>query len=344
MSNQWLRLWHDLPTDPKWRVIAKVSNQPLHLVIALYVVLLVDASKNTMSRGVTKCHDEDLAVTLDCDMSQITEIKKAMQGRVLDGDELKGWRVRQPKKEDAGNPETSAKSAAERKREQRQRDLELLNPGACHEMSRNVTTDKDKDKEVNIPTSVGMLSVSQRKNTTKPQSSNSEKFEEFWKAWPVHFRKVDKKKCAARWMRNRLDDKADTVMACLERTKASAEWDDPGFIPMPATWLGREPWLETNVIVLGYTDTELEVIEKYNGVMVAAGWPEATAELYSRDRAVAIGRFMKFSDKPGDWVTAYFEWLAEALEPRSTTGFDWAIREETFLRAKEGTFAVRAAQ
>ncbi len=25
----WLRLWHDMPTDPKWRVIAKRSGQSI---------------------------------------------------------------------------------------------------------------------------------------------------------------------------------------------------------------------------------------------------------------------------------------------------------------------------
>ena len=150
MSNQWLRLWHDMPNDPKWRVIAKASGQPVHLVMALYVTLLVDASKNTMSRGVTTCHDEDLSVTLDCDMSQIEQIKQAMQGRVLDGNRLKGWETRQPKREDLGNTETGAKSAAERQRERRERlKTESKSDGEtqCHEASRNVTIDKDKDKD-----------------------------------------------------------------------------------------------------------------------------------------------------------------------------------------------------
>ncbi|ENW8560590.1 hypothetical protein ACR6SH_005434, partial [Escherichia coli] len=25
MANAWLRLWHDMPNDPKWRTIARVS-------------------------------------------------------------------------------------------------------------------------------------------------------------------------------------------------------------------------------------------------------------------------------------------------------------------------------
>lgn len=156
MANQWLRLWHDMPNDPKWRVIAKASKQPLHLVMALYVALLVDASKNK-SRGVTTCHDEDLAVTLDCDMSQIIEIKAAMQGRVLDGDHISGWETRQPKREDSGDDETGAKSAAERKRAERERKKVGEEVGAenqCHDMSRNVTLDKDKEEDKEVNTSV----------------------------------------------------------------------------------------------------------------------------------------------------------------------------------------------
>lgn len=150
MANSWLRLWHDLPNDPKWRVIARASSQPLHLVIALYITLLVDASKN-MSRGVTQCHDEDLAVTLDCDIEQIAAIKRAMHGRVLDGNRLSGWDTRQPKREDSGDKETGVKSAAERKRAQREREKdggESNDEAQCHDASRNVTLDKDKDKDI----------------------------------------------------------------------------------------------------------------------------------------------------------------------------------------------------
>lgn len=143
-----------MPNDPKFRVIAKASKQPLHLVIALYVTLLVDASSNAMSRGVTQCHDEDLAVTLDCDIEQISVIKEAMQGRLLDGNSLRGWERRQPKREDVGDEETGAKSAAERQRAKREIEKSLADIDAefdCHAMSRTVTTEESRqDKEVNL--------------------------------------------------------------------------------------------------------------------------------------------------------------------------------------------------
>ena len=148
MSNFWLRLWHDMPNDPKWRTIARVSKQPLALVQATYIHILVDASRN-VTRGHVTVTFEDLASALDCDASQIEDIYNAMQGRVLDGNELTGWALRQPKREDAGNPATGAKSAAQRKREQRERKKEALEGEnvtnvtdvtenvTSHEMSRN---------------------------------------------------------------------------------------------------------------------------------------------------------------------------------------------------------------
>jgi len=131
----WLRLWHDLPTDPKFRSIAKLSNQHLTAVLALYQFLLVDASKNTMSRGVTLCHNDDIASALDLEIEQVEAIKKAMQNKVLDGNKLTGWEKRQPKKED--------EKASERKRRQREREKE----NECHAMSHDVTTDTDTDTE-----------------------------------------------------------------------------------------------------------------------------------------------------------------------------------------------------
>ena len=61
MSAQWLRLWHDMPTDPKWRTIARVSGQTISAVIATYIHLLVTAS-NASERGRThQANAEDLA-------------------------------------------------------------------------------------------------------------------------------------------------------------------------------------------------------------------------------------------------------------------------------------------
>ena len=152
MATSWLRLWHDMPNDPKWRTIARISGQPVALVQAVFVHLLVDASRN-VTRGHVTVTVEDLASALDVTDEQIQNVLTAMQGRVIDGECLSGWDRRQPIREDQGNVETGAKSAAERKREQRVRDKnaqtaagsQIVTPS--HDESQQIRLDSDTDNK-----------------------------------------------------------------------------------------------------------------------------------------------------------------------------------------------------
>lgn len=119
----WVRLWHDMPTDPKWRTIARKSGQRVGDVIALFNFLMVCASSNVHDRG-SLCNGfdlEDAATALDIDETDVRSIMEAMQGKVLDGQRLKGWEKRQPKREDG--------TAAERKAawKERQKNAEERN-------------------------------------------------------------------------------------------------------------------------------------------------------------------------------------------------------------------------
>ena len=159
MANEWLRLWHDMPTDPKWRTISRVSGQRISDVLAVYLHLLVDASRN-VTRGHVTVTAEDIASAIDVTEDVVTSILEAMQGRVISDGQLTGWAARQPKREDAGNPETGAKSATERKRAQRDRERSGRSSAGSGDVkgdesvsrkkSRNVTTDKDKDKDKEV--------------------------------------------------------------------------------------------------------------------------------------------------------------------------------------------------
>lgn len=101
MATSWLRLWHDMPNDPKWRTISRVSKQPISAVICVYLHLLVDASANATERGRTQSlFAEDIGSALDLETADVEAILAAMQGRVLDGDRIKGWNRRQPARED----------------------------------------------------------------------------------------------------------------------------------------------------------------------------------------------------------------------------------------------------
>ncbi|EGW8417140.1 phage replisome organizer [Salmonella enterica] len=161
MANAWLRLWHDMPNDPKWRTIARVSGQPIATVMAVYIHLLVSASRN-VTRGHADVTTEDLASALDVTEEAIDLILQAMQGRTLDGDLITGWEKRQVLKEDNGNISLTAKSPTERKRAQREREKQQRESGYCHaasrnvtHMSRRVTTDTDTDTDTDLKTDPG---------------------------------------------------------------------------------------------------------------------------------------------------------------------------------------------
>lgn len=115
----WVRLWHDMPTDPKWRTIARKSGQRVGDVIAVFSFLMVNASANSEARGTIAGLDpEDVATALDLDETEVHAILAAMQGKVLDGDHLTGWEKRQPKREDGTAAERKA-AWKERKAQER---------------------------------------------------------------------------------------------------------------------------------------------------------------------------------------------------------------------------------
>jgi len=144
MANQWLRLWHDMPNDPKWRTISRASKQPIACAIAVYIHILVSAS-NATERGRT--HDvcsEDIASALDMECEQVDQIIEAMQGRVLDGDLVSGWAKRQVEREDGAAER--AKAWREAQKLKKLDDLNATERNRTHD-ERKQTLDKDKDTD-----------------------------------------------------------------------------------------------------------------------------------------------------------------------------------------------------
>ena len=113
----WCRLWHDMPSDPKFRAVAKRAVRPTSEVLALFTAMLANASANDDERGTLRnWSHEDMGIALDIEPEHAAAIYQAMQGKLLDGDRLTGWERRQPKRED-GSAER-AKEWRERKRTQ----------------------------------------------------------------------------------------------------------------------------------------------------------------------------------------------------------------------------------
>lgn len=102
----WFRWHHGTTTDPKFRVVARRSGQPLPHVLAVWAAMLECASSAAARGTLEGWDDEDVAAGLDMDPSAVSDIREAMQGKTLEGDLVSGWERRQPKRErdeDAGS-------------------------------------------------------------------------------------------------------------------------------------------------------------------------------------------------------------------------------------------------
>ncbi len=212
MANSWLRLWHDMPNDPKWRTIARASKQTIPAVISVYVHVLVNASTNANERGRThglEC--EDIASALDMDVEHVSAILDAMQGRVLEGDKVTGWEKRQPLREDG----SSQRSKEWRERKRTQTNAEKR-------------PDKDTDKE------------EEKKNPHAPDGA----FNRFWDAYPKKRSRDDALKA---WKKRKPDEHlVETILQAVQRAKTSEEWKNEGgkYIPYPASWLNAAGWAD----------------------------------------------------------------------------------------------------
>lgn len=80
-----------------------------------------------------------------------------------------------------------------------------------------------------------------QKNTISSVAPTSERFSDFWNAWPSSKRKVAKSACEAKWSKMVLDPLADQIIASVTRLKASEQWLT-GFEPAPLTFLNQKRW------------------------------------------------------------------------------------------------------
>lgn len=143
MANSWFRLWHDMITDPKWATIARLSGRTVSEVITVAVALMTDASSNATERGRTQSlENEDLASLMRVETEHVEAIRKAMEGRFVDGDLLLGWEKRQPNRED-GSAERGKLFRLQQK--VAELEAELSNRTQPNAIERKETLDKDKD-------------------------------------------------------------------------------------------------------------------------------------------------------------------------------------------------------
>jgi hypothetical protein len=152
----WFRWWEGTGTDPKFGVVAKKSGQPVAVVLAVWALLLENASEtqcNAKQRGEISGFDfeaVDSLLGIEEGASGKVFAELAAKGMVA-GNKIANWGKRQPKKEDPTN--------TDRSRKHREKDKTRGNAGQrgetqCNAMQRdetpgNAIQDKSiKDKNI----------------------------------------------------------------------------------------------------------------------------------------------------------------------------------------------------
>lgn len=82
---------------------------------------------------------------------------------------------------------------------------------------------------------------------TLPAKAGEGRFPEFWNAYPSTDRKVDRKKCLAKWRLSKFDGQSSEILAHLDAIKPTRKWTE-GFEPAPLRYLNGEQWRDGVVV------------------------------------------------------------------------------------------------
>lgn len=89
-------------------------------------------------------------------------------------------------------------------------------------------------------TTLDASSVTEKERAIEAQENESRMFDAFWDEYP---RRQDKAKAKTAFHALHVtDDLFDRIMDGLRRQKASEQWQNPKYIPLPTTWLHGRRW------------------------------------------------------------------------------------------------------
>lgn len=227
MAN-WVRLWEDMPTDPKWRVIARRSGRPLSEVIAVFIFMMTNAGANATERGkLFNWDDEDVAAALDMDGASVEAIREAMEGKTVEDGRLSGWDRRQPKREDNSAERSKAWREA-KKRERADSD--------AGERSRTHANAVEPPEKNRIDTDSSSLRSEETRDARFSVAKEAAiAFERFWEVWP---HKTGKPVAAKAFLK--VWTEADAIIAGVNRYIRDKPADRPWL--NPSTFLNQRRW------------------------------------------------------------------------------------------------------
>jgi hypothetical protein len=167
--SQWVRLWEDMPNDPKWRLIARraivsdaLPRVTVRDVVSVFVQMLICAGTAKNRGSLDGWNDEVVAVSLDAEPELVRAIREAMDGLVLDGNRLRSWEKRQPNREDSSTERVRALRAKRNAVKHSETSLQRS------ETQRNAPEEKRRESESN---SLRSLVARPRAKTTQQVKS-----------------------------------------------------------------------------------------------------------------------------------------------------------------------------
>lgn len=146
----WFRWHHGSVNDPKFGLVARKAGARLGDVLAVWALVLEQASASTERGQFSEIDGEATDFLLGAEDGTTARILEAMQSRsLLTGDRVTRWEERQPKRERVDS------TAAERKRAQRERDAasdgDMTAVTPSHAKSHQVTPREEKRREELTP-------------------------------------------------------------------------------------------------------------------------------------------------------------------------------------------------
>jgi hypothetical protein len=148
----WFRWHHGSVNDPKFGLVAKKAKARVGDVIAVWALVLEQASANVDRGAYTDIDCEATDFLLGADDGTTARILEAMQGRsLITNGRVTKWDERQPKRERVDNTATERKRAQRERERDSERDTDKdgdeTDVTPCHATSHQVTPREEKSRE-----------------------------------------------------------------------------------------------------------------------------------------------------------------------------------------------------
>lgn len=169
MSMEWYRAYHGMPYDPKLKVVARRSGQPMAFVVAVWACVL-DAASQHDPRGTINIDPEEIAVFQDMELEAVEAILDALKSKNLidEDNHLTNWHKRQ---------HTTSAERVKKHRDGKKRDVTPRNTKKRDVTAGNAKkrkNDPDTDADTETDSDADSKKDSNSKNRTREEKKESE--------------------------------------------------------------------------------------------------------------------------------------------------------------------------